>query len=172
MAIVESVRGFTPQFGEECFLAQNATVVGEVRMGNRCSVWFNAVVRGDVHSIDIGDETNIQDGAIIHCTFQKSRTLIGNQVSIAHNAVVHACTIEDRVLVGIGAKILDDALVRTGCVVAAGAVVLPGTELEAGYIYGGIPAKKLKPTGSEMIELIKRTALNYVRYASWYQGSG
>jgi len=171
MAIVQSVRGFTPVLGDDCFLAANATVVGEVTMGSNCSVWFNAVVRGDVHSITIGDMTNIQDGAIIHCTYQKSCVRIGNKVSIAHNAVVHACTIEDEVLIGIGAIILDDAVVSTHCVVAAGAVVLPGSKLEPGYLYAGTPARKIKPTGPKMLKVITRTAENYVMYARWYLDS-
>ena len=168
MAIVQSVRDFTPIFGENCFLAANATVVGEVSMGSNCSVWFNAVVRGDVHSIKIGERTNIQDGAIIHCTYQKSQAIVGNSVSIAHNAVIHACTIEDEVLIGIGATVLDDAVVPTHCVIAAGAVVLPGSKLEAGYVYAGTPARKIKPTSPEMLKVISRTAENYIMYAGWY----
>lgn len=171
MTIIQAVRGFNPQFGDNCFLAANATVVGEVSMGSNCSVWFNAVVRGDVHSITIGDMTNIQDGAVIHCTYQKSSTRIGSQVSIAHNAVVHACTIEDHVLIGIGAIILDDAVVPSHCIIAAGAVVLPGSVLKSGNIYAGIPARKIKPTGPEMLEVITRTAQNYVMYAKWYSGN-
>jgi len=171
MAIIQSVRGFSPQFGENCFLAANATVVGEVSMGSDCSVWFNAVVRGDVHSITIGSMTNIQDGAVIHCTYQKSRTRIGSQVSIAHNAVVHACTVEDQVLIGIGAIILDDAVVPSQCVIAAGAVVLPGMVLEPGNVYAGVPARKVKATEPEMLEVITRTAQNYVMYAKWYVDS-
>ncbi len=168
MTIIQTVRGLTPQFGDNCFLAATATVVGEVSMGAQCSVWFNAVVRGDVHSISIGEMTNIQDGAIIHCTYQKSKTVIGNQVSIAHNAVVHACTIEHEVLIGIGATILDDAFIPTRCVIAAGSVVLPGRQLEPGYVYAGTPARKVKPTSQEMIEVIARTARNYVMYGEWY----
>ncbi|HZY78874.1 MAG TPA: gamma carbonic anhydrase family protein [Cyclobacteriaceae bacterium] len=169
MAIIKSVRGFTPKFGDNCFLADGAIVVGEVTMGNNCTVWFNAVVRGDVNTITIGNDTNIQDGAIIHCTYQKSKTTIGNRVSIAHNAVVHGCTIEDDVLVGIGATILDEAVIGTGSVIAAGAIVLPGTKVEPGSIYAGIPAKKVKDTGPEMKEVIARTARNYPMYASWFQ---
>src|SRR5918993_1508403 len=127
MAIIKNVRGFMPKFGNNCFLAETAVVVGEVTMGDHCTVWYNAVVRGDVHSITIGNHTNIQDGAIIHCTYQKAKTVIGNNVSIAHNAVVHGCTIHDNVLIGIGAIILDDAVVESNSVIAAGAVVLPGT---------------------------------------------
>jgi len=169
MALVKSVRGYTPAFGNNCFLAENATVVGEVKMGDNCTVWFNAVVRGDVHSITIGDNTNIQDGAVIHCTYQKARTIIGSNVSIAHNAIVHGCTIHDSVLIGMGAIIMDDAVVGENSVVAAGAVVLPGTIIEAGSIYAGMPAKKIKDISEEMRAVIKRTAANYPMYAEWYK---
>jgi carbonic anhydrase/acetyltransferase-like protein (isoleucine patch superfamily) len=169
MAIIKTVRGNTPQFGKNCFLADNAVVVGEVIMGENCTVWFNAVVRGDVHSIHIGDNTNIQDGAIIHCTYQKAKTVIGSNVSIAHNAIVHGCTIEDNVLIGMGAIVMDDAVVGSESVIAAGAIVLPGTKIEHGSVYGGIPAKKLKDIGPEMREVIARTARNYPMYAEWYK---
>lgn len=169
MAIIKTIRDKKPVFGENCFLADNAVVVGEVTMGDNCTVWFNAVVRGDVHSITIGDDTNIQDGAIIHCTYQKAKTVIGDKVSIAHNAIVHGCTIEDNVLIGMGAIIMDDAVVQTGAVIAAGAVVLPRTVVEANSIYAGIPAKKVKDTGPEMLEVISRTARNYPMYAEWYK---
>lgn len=169
MALLREVRGFTPKFGENCFLAENATVVGEVIMGKNCTVWFNAVVRGDVHSITIGDNTNIQDGAVIHCTYQRAKTVIGNNVSIAHNAVVHGCTIHDNVLIGIGAIILDDAVIESNSVIAAGAVVLPGTRVEANSIYGGVPAKKMKEISVEMRAVIERTAKNYPMYAEWFK---
>ena len=169
MAIVRSVRGFTPKFGENCFLAENSVVVGEVIMGNNCTVWFNAVVRGDVHSIAIGDNTNIQDGAIIHCTYQKAKTVIGSNVSIAHNAIVHGCTIHDNVLIGMGAIIMDDAIVESNAVIAAGAVVLAGTRVEAGSIYAGMPAKKVKDITEEMKDVIQRTARNYPMYAEWFK---
>jgi len=169
MAIIKTLRGFEPQFGNNCFLADNAVVVGEVTMGNNCTVWFNAVVRGDVHSITIGDNTNIQDGAIIHCTYQKAKTVIGSNVSIAHNAIVHGCTVHDNVLIGMGAIVMDDAEVGSNSVIAAGAIVLPGTKIESGSIYGGIPAKRLKDIGPEMIEVIARTARNYPMYAEWYK---
>jgi carbonic anhydrase/acetyltransferase-like protein (isoleucine patch superfamily) len=169
MGIVQSVRGFTPKFGENCFLAQNSVVVGEVTMGNNCTVWFNAVVRGDVHSITIGDNTNIQDGAIIHCTYQKAKTVIGSNVSIAHNAIVHGCTIHDNVLIGMGAIIMDDAVVESNAVIAAGAVVLAGTRVESGSIYAGMPAKKVKEITEEMKEVIQRTARNYPMYAEWFK---
>ena len=169
MAIIKTIRGFTPIFGSNCFLADNAVVVGEVTMGNNCTVWFNAVLRGDVHSITIGDDTNIQDGAIIHCTYQKAKTIIGNKVSVAHNAIIHGCTIEDNVLIGMGAIVMDDAVIGSGSVIAAGAIVLPGTKVEAGSIYAGIPAKKVKDTGPEMKLVIERTAKNYPMYAEWYK---
>ncbi len=168
MAIIKSVRGFTPQFGNKCFLADNAVVVGEVIMGDHCTVWFNAVVRGDVNTITIGNNTNIQDGVVIHCTYQKSKTVIGNNVSIAHNAVVHGCTVEDNVLIGMGAIIMDDAVIGTGSVIAAGAVILPKTHVEAGSVYAGVPAKKVKETSDEMREVIQRTARNYPMYADWF----
>lgn len=169
MAIVKSVRGFTPQFGKDCFLADNAVVVGEVVMGDECTVWFNAVVRGDVHSITIGNRSNIQDGAVIHCTYQKAKTTIGNNVSIAHNAVVHGCTIEDNVLIGMGAIVMDDAVIGSGSVIAAGAIVLPGTKIEPGSVFAGIPAKRIKEVGEEMKMVIERTAKNYPMYAEWYK---
>src|SRR3954471_4955805 len=134
MALIKTVRGLTPKFGNNCFFADNATIIGEVVMGDNCTVWFNAVVRGDVHSITIGDNTNIQDGAVIHCTYQKAKTVIGSQVSIAHNAIVHGCMIGDNVLVGMGAIIMDDAVIGQNSVIAAGAVVLPGTQIESGSI--------------------------------------
>src|SRR6478736_586814 len=171
MAIIKSVRGHTPQFGNNCFLADNCTVVGEVIMGDNCTVWFNAVVRGDVHSITIGNDTNIQDGAVIHCTYQKAKTVIGNKVSIAHNAIVHGCTVEDNVLIGMGAIVMDDAVIGTGSVIAAGAIILPGTKVEPGSIYAGVPAKKVKDTGEEMKAVIERTARNYPMYAEWFKES-
>jgi gamma-carbonic anhydrase len=169
MALIKSVRGFTPQFGANCFLADNATVVGEVVMGENCTVWFNAVVRGDVHSITIGDNTNIQDGAVIHCTYQKAKTTIGNNVSIAHNAIVHGCTIGNNVLIGMGAIVMDNAVVGDNTVIAAGAVVLAGTMIEEGSIYAGTPAKKVKAITDEMIAVIQRTAKNYPMYAEWFK---
>jgi gamma-carbonic anhydrase len=169
MSIIKSVRGFTPKFGENCFLADNAVVVGEVTMGDNCTVWFNAVVRGDVHSITIGNNTNIQDGAVIHATYQKAKTVIGNNVSIAHNAVVHGCTVEDNVLIGMGAIVMDDAVIGTGSVIAAGAIVLPKTIVEPGSIYAGMPAKRIKDVGEEMKAVIERTAKNYPMYAEWFK---
>lgn len=169
MAIIKTVRGFTPKFGVNHYLADNAVVVGEVVMGDNCTVWFNAVVRGDVNSIIIGDNTNIQDGAIIHCTYQQAKTNIGNNVSIAHNAIVHGCTIEDNVLVGMGAIIMDYAVIGAGSVIAAGAIILPKTIVEPGSLYAGVPAKKVKDVGNEMKEVIARTAKNYPMYAEWFK---
>ena len=169
MALIKEIKGISPSFGANCFLAENATVVGEVTMGDNCTVWFNAVIRGDVHSITIGNDTNIQDGAIIHCTYQKAKTVIGNKVSIAHNAVVHGCTIHDNVLIGMGAIVMDDAVINSGAVIAAGAIVLPGTVVEANAVYAGMPAKKVKDTSKEMLEVIERTARNYPMYAEWYK---
>ncbi len=171
MAIIKTVRGFTPQFGKNCFFADGAVIVGEVTMGDNCTVWFNAVVRGDVHSITIGNNTNIQDGAVIHCTYQKAKTVIGSNVSIAHKAIAHGCIIGDNVLVGMGAIIMDDAVIGEGSVIAAGAIVLPKTIVEPGSIYGGIPAKRLKDVGDEMKEVIARTARNYPMYAEWFKES-
>jgi gamma-carbonic anhydrase len=169
MAIVKKIRGYEPRFGKNCFLADTAVVVGEVTMGDNCTVWFNAVVRGDVNSITIGDNTNIQDGAVIHGTYEKARTVIGNNVSIAHNAVVHGCTVEDNVLIGMGAIVMDDSVVGTNAVIAAGAVVLPGTKIPQGSVYAGVPAKKVKDTGEEMRAVILRTAINYPMYAEWFR---
>ena len=169
MAIVKSLRGISPVFGENCFLAETAVVVGEVIMGNNCTVWFNAVVRGDVHSITIGDNTNIQDGAVIHCTYQKAKTVIGHNVSIAHNAIVHGCTIEDNVLIGMGAIVMDDAVVESNSVIAAGAVILPGTRVPSGSIFAGVPAKRVKDITEEMKAVITRTANNYPMYAAWFR---
>ena len=159
--------GKSPQFGEENWQAANATIVGDVTFGSHCTVWYNAVVRGDVNRIRIGNYSNIQDGAVIHCTYQKTETTIGNYVSIAHNAIVHGCTIEDYVLVGMGAIIMDGALIETGSIIAAGAVVTQNTRVPAGSIYAGNPAKLLKPVSPEAAEVFMRTAMNYLEYASW-----
>lgn len=169
MALIKPVRGHTPKFGANCFFADNATIVGEVILGDNCTVWFNAVLRGDVHSITIGNNTNIQDGAVIHGTYQKASTVIGDNVSIAHNAVVHGCTIEDNVLVGMGAIVMDNAVIGSNSVIAAGAIVLAGTIVEPGSIYAGMPARKVKDTGAEMMEVIQRTARNYPMYAQWFK---
>jgi carbonic anhydrase/acetyltransferase-like protein (isoleucine patch superfamily) len=167
MALIQSIKGLSPSIPETCFLAENSTVVGNVKMGEHCSVWYNAVVRGDVNSIEIGDETNIQDGAVIHCTYQKAATKIGNRVSIGHKAIVHGCTIHDDVLVGMGAIVMDHAVVESGSIIAAGAIVTAGTHVEANSIYAGIPAKKLKSVSNENLEMIKRTSKNYTFYKTW-----
>lgn len=156
--------------GEGCWIAENATIVGDVVMGNECSVWFNAVIRGDVNSIRIGDRTNIQDGAVIHCTYERAATTIGNNVSVGHNAIVHGCTVHDNSLVGMGAIVMDNAVVQQNCIVAAGAIVLENTVCESGWIYAGIPAKKVKQLSPEQIEGLAKTAKNYVMYSSWFSG--
>ncbi len=161
-----------PKFGKNCFFAENATVVGEVEMGDNCSVWFNAVVRGDVHYIKIGNNVNIQDGAIIHCTYKKAPVNIGNNVSIAHGAIVHGCTIQDNVLIGMGAIIMDGALVESNSIVAAGALISKDTVVEGGSVYAGVPAKKIKSIDKELLEgEVARIARSYTMYASWHDGS-
>ena len=170
MALIKSVKGIAPVFGKDCYLAENATVVGEVIMGDQCSVWFNAVVRGDVNSITIGDKVNIQDGAVIHCTYQKAATVIGNNVSIGHNALVHGCTIEDNVLIGMGAIVMDNCYIEGNCIIAAGAVLLEGTRVESWSIYAGVPAKKVKTLSPELFQgEVQRIANNYVMYSSWFK---
>ena len=169
MALIKAVKGVEPVFGEACYLAENATIVGDVVMGDECSIWFNAVVRGDVNSIRIGNKVNIQDGAVIHCTYQKTSTQIGNNVSIGHNAIVHGCTLEDNVLIGMGALVMDHVVVQSNSIVAAGAVVLENTEIESGSIYAGVPAKKVKSISPEQVQkLIEGIADNYVMYSGWF----
>jgi len=167
MALIQSVKGVLPVIPESCFLAENATVLGDVRMGADCSVWYNAVIRGDVNSIEIGNEVNIQDGVIIHCTYQKAATKIGNRVSVGHKAILHGCTIEDNVLIGMGAIVMDNVIVESGSIVAAGAIVVSGTRVEKNTIYAGVPAKKLKDVSKENKEMIERTADNYMMYQTW-----
>jgi carbonic anhydrase/acetyltransferase-like protein (isoleucine patch superfamily) len=170
MAIIKAVKGIEPRFGKNIFLAENSTVVGEVIMGDDCTVWFNAVVRGDVHYIQIGNKVNIQDAAIIHCTYQKAPVNIGNNVSIGHRAIVHGCTLEDNVLIGMGAIVMDHAYVEKNSIIAAGSVVLENTRIESGCIYAGIPAKKVKVLSQEQTkDLIERIANNYVMYAGWFK---
>ena len=170
MPIIKSIQGKTPQLPKDCFIAENATIVGDVKLGNLCSVWFNAVIRGDVHYIKIGNKVNIQDGAIIHATYLKSPTNIGNNVSIGHNAMVHGCTIHDNVLIGMGAIIMDDCIIESNSIVAAGAVVTKSTHIKSGSIYAGIPAKKVKDISEELISgEINRIADNYIKYACWYK---
>jgi carbonic anhydrase/acetyltransferase-like protein (isoleucine patch superfamily) len=170
MALIKSVRGFHPQIGDNCFLADNATVIGEVMIGNDCSIWFNAVVRGDVTSILIGNNVNIQDGVTIHGTYQKASVVIGNNVSIAHNAVVHGCSIKDNVLIGMGAVIMDHAVIESNSIVAAGALIVKGTIVESGSVYAGVPAKKIKSIDKGLLEgEVERIANSYNMYASWYK---
>ena len=156
--------------GKDCYLAENATVVGDVHMGDNCSVWFNAVVRGDVNSIRMGNKVNVQDGAVIHCTYQKTKTVIGNNVSIGHNAIVHGCTVHDNVLIGMGAIVMDNAVIGSNSIIAAGAVVLENTIVEPACIYAGVPAKKVKDISPELISgEIDRIATNYVMYSGWFK---
>jgi len=170
MGLIKEVRGFTPEFGEDIYIAENATIVGEVTCGNQCSFWFNAVVRGDVNYIKMGNKVNVQDGAVIHGTYEKSPTNIGNNVSIGHQAMVHGCTIKDNVLVGMGAIIMDDCVIGENSIIAAGAVLTAKTIVESGSIYAGIPAKKIKEVSQNLVEgEINRIANNYVKYASWYK---
>ncbi|NCI47506.1 gamma carbonic anhydrase family protein [Sediminibacterium soli] len=170
MALILPVNGKEPQFGDRCFVAPNATIVGDVVMGEECSIWFNAVIRGDVHYIKMGNRVNVQDGATIHCTYQKNPTEIGSNVSIGHNAIVHGCTVHDNVLIGMGAIVMDRCVIHTNAIIAAGAVVLEGTVVEAGTIYAGVPAKKIKDVSEELIHgEIDRIAHNYVKYAGWFE---
>ena len=170
MALVRSVNGKSPVFGANCYLAENCTVVGDVTMGDECSVWFSAVVRGDVHWIRLGNRVNVQDGAVIHCTYQKAPTTIGNNVSIGHNALVHGCTLHDNVLVGMGAIVMDHAVVESNVIIAAGAVVLENSRLQSGGIYAGVPAKRVKEIGAEHTrDLLDRIAQNYVMYSGWFK---
>jgi len=170
MPLILPVEDKFPQFGSNCFIAPNATIVGDVLIGNDCSIWFNAVVRGDVNFIRIGNKVNIQDGAVIHCTYKRCGTTIGNNVSIGHNAIVHGCTLQDNVLIGMGAIVMDKTVVNSNTIIAAGSVVLEETICEAGSIYAGVPAKKIKAIPREMIEgEIERIANNYVKYADWFR---
>jgi carbonic anhydrase/acetyltransferase-like protein (isoleucine patch superfamily) len=170
MPVILPVNGVLPSFGNNCYIAPNATVVGDVVMGDDCSVWFNAVVRGDVNAIRIGHKVNIQDGVIIHCTYEKTRAIVGNSVSIGHLAIVHGCKVHDNVLIGMGAIIMDNAEIGSHSIIAAGAVVLEGTIVEPGSIYAGVPAKKVKDISPELIDgEINRIANNYVKYSSWFK---
>lgn len=170
MALIKTINEKYPLFGKDCYLAENATVIGDVVMGNECSVWFNAIIRGDVHYIKMGNRVNVQDGAVIHCTYKKHPTNIGNNVSIGHNALVHGCTIKDNVLIGMGAIVMDGVVVESNTIIAAGAVVTQGTHVEANCIYAGVPAKKVKKMNKELSEgEIKRIAESYVMYSGWYR---
>ena len=168
--IIKKLNGKEPQIPDDCFIAETAVIVGDVTMGNQCSIWYSAVLRGDVHYIKMGNKVNVQDNATVHCTYQKSPTTIGNNVSIGHNAIVHGCTINDNVLIGMGAIVMDDCVVESNSIIAAGAVVTKGTRVESGTIYAGMPAKKIKDISPELVSgEINRIADNYVKYSSWYK---
>jgi carbonic anhydrase/acetyltransferase-like protein (isoleucine patch superfamily) len=170
MALIKTVNGKSPVWGENNYFAENATIVGDVVMGDFCSVWFQAVIRGDVNYIRIGNKVNIQDGAVIHCTYEKYATNIGNNVSIGHKAIVHGCTIKDNVLIGMGAIVMDNCIVESNTIIAAGAVVTQNTVVESGSIYAGVPARKVKDISQELISgEIDRIANNYIKYASWFK---
>lgn len=172
MPTIYPIKGIAPKIGKNTFVAANATIVGDVEMGDNCSVWFNAVVRGDVHFIRIGNNVNIQDGAVIHCTYQKAPVHIGNNVSIAHNAIVHGCTIHDNVLIGMGSIVMDGAVVESNSIVAAGAVISQGTIVESGSVYAGVPAKKIKSIAPSLLEgQVNRISKSYTMYASWHDES-
>lgn len=168
MPLILPVKDKTPVIGNDCFIAENATIVGDVTIGNQCSVWFNAVVRGDVNSITIGDQSNIQDGVVIHCTYQKAATVIGHHVSVGHNAIIHGCTLQNYILVGMGAIIMDNTIVEDYCIIAAGSVVLENTKCESGFIYAGTPAKKVKAVSEVQMQMLKQLPLNYILYSSWF----
>lgn len=169
MPVILPVKDKSPVWGSDCFIAENCTIVGDVVIGDNCSVWFNAVIRGDVHYIKIGNNTNIQDGAVIHATYLKAPTNIGNNVSIGHNALVHGCTLHDHTLVGMGAIVMDHAVVNEFVIIAAGAVVLENTICESGYLYAGIPAKKIKPLTDEQRAMLKQLPQNYIMYSGWFK---
>ena len=168
--VIKEINGKRPDIPGDCFVADNATIIGDVSFGHSCSVWFNAIIRGDVHFIKIGDRVNIQDGAIIHCTYQKHPTIIGNNVSIGHNAIVHGCTVHDNVLIGMGAIVMDNCVINSNSIIAAGAVVTQNTVVESGAIYAGIPARKVKSIDqSDFAGEIERISTNYVMYSGWYK---
>lgn len=170
MPVILPVKGISPIIPDDCFVAPNATIVGDVQMGNECSIWFNTVVRGDVNSIVMGNKVNVQDGACIHCTYQKTKTILGNNVSIGHNAIVHGCTVEDNVLIGMGAIVMDNVVIGSNSIIAAGAVVLEDTVVPPGSIFAGIPAKKVKDISQELLSgEVERIANNYVMYSSWFK---
>jgi len=170
MPIIKPVNGISPQIPDDCYIAENATIVGDVQMGNQCSIWFNTVIRGDVHYIKMGNKVNVQDGAIIHATYKTSPTNIGDNVSIGHNAIVHGCSIHDNVLIGMGSIIMDDCIVESNSIIAAGAVVIKNTRVGEGSIFAGIPAKKIKDVSPELISgEINRIANNYVKYSNWFK---
>ena len=168
--LIKSVRGLTPKYGIDCFFAENSTIIGEVIMGDNCSVWYQAVIRGDVNSINISNRVNIQDGAIIHGTYEQSATKIGNDVSIGHNAIIHGCTIKDSVLVGMGSIIMDDSVIESNSIIAAGSVLPKNTIVPPGSVFAGVPAKKIKEIDQDLQKKeIERIAKNYLTYASWFK---
>ncbi|MBM3405230.1 MAG: gamma carbonic anhydrase family protein [Bacteroidetes bacterium] len=170
MALIKTVNGITPTIGKDCYLADNATIIGDVVIGDGCSIWFNTVIRGDVHSIRIGNHVNIQDGAIIHCTYKVAPVHIGNYVSIAHNAIVHGCTIHDQVLIGMGSIIMDHAVIRSHSLIAAGALITENTIVESGSVWAGVPAKKIKDIDADLLEgQVVRISKSYALYARWYE---
>ncbi|NVK05554.1 MAG: gamma carbonic anhydrase family protein [Flavobacteriia bacterium] len=170
MALIKEVNGVGPEMGKDCYLAETSTIVGDVHMGDQCSLWFNAVVRGDVNAIRMGNKVNVQDNAVIHCTYQKAATTIGDNVSIGHNAIVHGCTIHDNVLIGMGSIVMDDCVVESNSIIAAGAVLTEGTHVPSGTIYAGIPARKIKDITPELTKgEVERIANNYVMYSSWFK---
>lgn len=170
MAIIKTLLDHTPIIGENTFLAETATIIGDVEMGSDCSIWYNAVIRGDVNFIKMGNKVNVQDNAMLHCTYEKFPLVIGNNVSIGHNAIVHGCTLEDNVLIGMGAIVMDNCLIESNSIVGAGSVVTQGTHIKSGEVWAGAPARKLKDTSAELLEgEVVRIANNYVKYSSWYK---
>jgi carbonic anhydrase/acetyltransferase-like protein (isoleucine patch superfamily) len=173
MAFVKELNGQKPKMGDDCFLAETCVIIGDVQMGDQCSIWYNAVIRGDVNAIRMGNKVNVQDNAMIHCTYKKAATTIGNNVSIGHNAVVHGCTVHDNVLIGMGAIVMDNAVIGSNSIIAAGAVVLENTVVEPGSVYAGTPAKNVKDINQDLISgEIDRIANNYVMYSGWYKKAG
>ncbi len=170
MALIKSCRGKSPQYPENCWIAENATLVGDLKMGDNCSIWFNAVIRADVNSIEFGNNVNIQDGAVVHCTYEKTKTVLGDNVSVGHNANVHGCQVGKNVLIGMGSIVMDDCVIEDNCIIAAGAVLLENSHVKSGSVWAGVPAKKVKDISPELFEgEIKRIAKNYRMYASWME---
>lgn len=168
--VIKTILDKTPVWGEDCFIAENATLIGDLVMGNQCSVWYQAVIRGDVNEIRLGNRVNIQDGAVIHATYKTAPTHIGNDVSVGHNAIVHGCTIHEKVLIGMGSIVMDHCVIQSNSIIAAGSVVTQGTIVESGFVYAGVPAKKLKPIDKTLQQgEIERIAANYLLYASWFK---
>ncbi len=172
MALIKTVRNKTPKFGKNIYLSENATIIGDVETGDDCSIWFNAVIRGDVNTIRIGNKVNIQDGAVVHCTYEKASTTLGDNVSIGHNTLIHGCEIKSNVLVGMGAIVMDNVVIESNVIIAAGAVVLQGTHIESGAVWAGVPAKKVKDLSPGLLKgEIERIANNYLFYSDWYKES-